>query len=641
VSKGIISQLLKTTIKMETRVVKIITCNSERDLKDLVRDGDGRLKTTEPIARGRVRDIEGASLALSPSIGQSRREQLPELSAKVIQRKVPVMVPVLSVEGKPLMPCHPARARELIKKKGAKERWYRGIYAIQLIHKNGSFLQNSVCGIDSGFYREAFTIQSVDHTYLNVLSDAVCWVSTRVENRRNSRKSRRGRNLPCRKSRSNRMNKKSWLAPSIKSRWDIKLRIIDFLKKLYPITTYVIEDINAKNKKNCRRWNRVFSPLQTGKNWFYYRVEKTGELILKKGYETYIRRDLFGFKKLKDKFSESFYSHNIDSWVLASFVTGKRDLDMTKVFRMVPLKFHRRVLHNLSPAKGGYRKKFGGTMSLGFKRGSVIYHKELGYAYIGGTADGRVTIHNIVTGNILTSRAFPADCKFIYFNNWRTVFIDECGNFIGKRHRDIFLKIEYCTPEIIEKKRQTNLKRYGVEKYTNREQAKKTSLERYGVEYTCAVPEIIEKRVATLMERYGRVFNVDEPHNKFHLENKEKFIQDYESGLILGDLAIKYKISEPTLSRIIKDLGLSRTVVKAKSYVIDTPSEATSDYLKACLENNKILSFYEYGKIKGQQYCTKMKRWFNKGRLYNNLLEELKSVALCAEEHETFLNKLR
>jgi hypothetical protein len=632
---------MKTVIKLETRVVKIGTCNSERDLKDLVRDGDGRLKTTEPIAHGRVRDTEGASLALSPSIGQSRREQLPELSAKVVQRKVPVMVPVLSVEGKPLMPCHPARARELIKKKGAKERWYRGIYVIQLIHRNEGVLKNSVCGIDSGFYREAFTVQSFNHTYINVLSDAVCWVGTRVENRRNSRKSRRGRNLPCRKSRSNRMNKKSWLAPSIKSRWDIKLRIIYFLRKLYPITTYVVEDIKAKNKKNCRKWNRIFSPLQTGKNWFYDRVEKVGELILKVGYETYTRRNMLGFKKLKDKFSDSFYSHNVDSWVLASFVTGKRDIDTTKVFRMIPLKFHRRVIHNLSPAKGGHRKKFGGTRSLGFKRGSVIKHSELGYAYIGGNTDGRVTVHNVVTGSILTSRAFPTDCKFLYYNNWRTVFIDECGNFIGKRHRNVFLKLEYCTPEIVAKKRQTNLERYGVEKYTNREQAKKTSLERYGIEYTCAVPEFIEKRVATLIERYGKVFNVDEPHNKFHLEDKEKFIQDYESGLILGDLAIKYKISEPTLNRIIKELGLSRAVVKVKSYSIDTPSEATSGYLKACLENNKAFSFYEYGKIRGQQYCTKMKRWFNAGKPYNHLLEELKSVALYSDKHDTFLKKLK
>jgi len=622
-------------------VVKIIARDSERNLKDLVRDGGGRLKTTEPVARSRVRDTEGASLALSPSIGQSRREQLPELPAKVAQRAAPVMVPVLSVDGKPLMPCHPARARELVKKKGAKERWYQGIYAIQLIHKNEGVLQNLVCGIDSGFYREAFTVQSYSHTYLNVLSDAVGWVSTRVENRRNSRKSRRGRNLPCRKSRSNRMNKKAWIAPSTKSRWDIKLRIINFLRKLYPITTYVIEDIKAKNKKNCRRWNRIFSPIQTGKNWFYSRVEKVGALVLKVGYETYARRNLLGYKKLKDKFSESFYSHNVDSWVLSSFVTGKKELDMNSVFRMVPLKFHRRSLHSLSPAKGGYRKKFGGTVSLGFKRGSVIKHRELGCAYIGGTSDGRVTVHNVVTGNILTSRAFPADCRFMYYNNWRTAFIDEHGSFVGKRHRNVFLSVEYCTPEITEKKRQTNLKRYGVEKYTNREQAKKTSLERYGVEYTCAAPEVIEKRVATLMERYGRVFNVDEPHNKFHLEDKEKFIQDYESGLILGDLAIRYKISEPTLNHVIKDLGLSRAVVKAKSYVIDTPAEAASDYLTACLENNKVLSFYEYGKIKGQQYCTKMKRNFNTGRPYNHLLEELKSIALCADKHEAFLHRVK
>lgn len=623
-------------------MAKIVTVQSEEAHTKPVRAGSGHLKVTEPTACGRVEHARDASQVPPLCVGQSRREKLPKSSVKDSRRGAPVMVPVLSIQGEPLMPCHPARARELIREKGAKVRWYKGVHSIQLVHSNEGIKQPLVCGVDSGYYREAFTLQSQKHTYINVLSDAVTWVGERVTARAYSRKSRRGRKVPCRKCRSNRLNKKTWIAPSVKSRWQIKLRVINSLRKIYPISSYVVEDIKAINKKSCRNWNRMFSPLQTGKTWFYTEVRKLGDLLLKCGYDTFNQRKLLGLKKSKDKMSESFFSHNVDSWALASFLTGKKSLDMLIVFRMIPLKFHRRVLHSLSPAEGGKRKKFGGTLSLGFKRGSIVKHKEIGLSSIGGSTDGRVTLHNIATGENLTQRAYPGDCVFLFYNNWRTYFLDELGGFVGKTHIGVHINLNalFSNPEFHEKRKATNEVLYGNRNYTNREKARKTSMGRYGVEHTGSVPEIIKKRVATLKERYGRVFNVDRPWNKWDPEDLGEFKVTYFSGMSLSNMAVKYNTSEPTVTRLIKDLGLTRSPVKSLGYNIETPKEATSAYLKACLENGKVLSFYEYGKLRGSHNCTKMKRLFNAGKMYNKFLTELKEVALLPGQHDFFLSKL-
>ena len=270
----IFSQLKAYKGNKETRVVQISTVKSVRtDIKP-VRAGNGRLKTTEPTARGRAIDTGDASQVPSPSVGQSRREKL---SGAVRRPKGGlVMVPVLSSLNKPLMPCHPARAKELIKKGRAIERWFNDIFCIKLLDRSEGDLQQVVCGVDPGSKREAFTVQSKNHTYLNVLSDAVTWVKDRIEVRKNMRKARRFRKVPCRKDRSNRLVNTKFLSPSTKSCWQAKLRIINFLRKIYPITDYVVEGIKATSKKGHKRWNKSFSPLEVGKIWFYEEVSKIG-----------------------------------------------------------------------------------------------------------------------------------------------------------------------------------------------------------------------------------------------------------------------------------------------------------------------------------------------------------------------------
>ena len=407
-------------------MVKISTMTAYKSHTKPVRAGTGRLKTTEPTARGRAKYVANASQVCNRYVGQPRREKLPVNAERQRQRREPVMVPTLSSLQKPLMPCSPARARELVRKGRAVRKWFKGILAIQMLDRSEGVVQQVACGIDPGSKREAMTVQSKQHTYFNELSDAVTWVKDRVEVRRNMRRARRFRKTPCRTPRANRNINSKRLPPSTKSRWQAKLRIINFLRKLYPITDYVVEDIKAKTWKGSgKKWNKSFSPLEVGKAWFYDEVSKLGNLITKQGWETSERRNLLGFKKSSAKMAETFDAHNVDSWVLASFVTGKSVIDNKAIFRMIPLQLHRRQLHRFEPDKGGVRRPYGGTLSMGMKRGSVVNHTRLGRVYIGGTTREKVSLHDLITGERLTKCGSVKDCSFLHFNNWRTSWVDE------------------------------------------------------------------------------------------------------------------------------------------------------------------------------------------------------------------------
>jgi hypothetical protein len=405
------------------------------------------------------------------------------------------------------MPCHPARARQL-KKKGAKARWFRGLYAIQLTHRLDGDRQPIVCGIDPGMKREGFTVQSKSHTYLNIQSDSITSVSYRMLIRKWLRQGRRHRHTPCRQPRSHRRPKKKWLAPTIRSKWALKLGIINYLRKLFPITDFVIEDVAARKFVHFREWNKNFSTLELGKTEYYEKISQLGTLKLLKGYDTAARREELCLKKKHNKLSESFYSHNVDSWVLASFVTGRTEVDNENVFRIIPLRFYRRRLHFTCFQKGGVRNKYGGTICGLFKKGSFVKHSRYGLLYVsGGTAKG-TALSNPSTGVVERQNGAPEEYEFLYYSPWRTNWVNDVV---------IVPKTEFegghslRDPKVREKACQTKLEKYGNRNFTNREQAVRTCMKKYGVDNVAKLTSVTEKKKATLMARYGKIFNWDRP----------------------------------------------------------------------------------------------------------------------------------
>jgi hypothetical protein len=329
-------------------------------------------------------------------------------------------LPVLSATGERLMPCHAARARQLCRQGKATKRHDRGIVYLVLTERMEGDTQPVAVGIDPGSKKEAYTIQSQHHTFLNIQADAVDWVSDAVETRRNMRRVRRYRKTPCRACRPNRLQGHKRLPPSTRARWGWKVRIVRWLARYYPITIIAIEDIAAVTKSSQRRWNQSFSPLAIGKAWCYDELDRIAPVLPISAHYTKPLRHQAGLTKSRDKTNDRWDAHCVDSFVLASYaVGGPSKPEQTKVLYLVPLRFHRRQLHRLQSEKGGKRKPYGGTISLGIKRGSWVRHPKWGLSYVGGTLNGRISLHDMQTGRRVTQTARIGDCQVLCTASWR------------------------------------------------------------------------------------------------------------------------------------------------------------------------------------------------------------------------------
>lgn len=331
-----------------------------------------------------------------------------------------MFVPVVDRNQQRLMPTTAARARRWIKSGKATPFWQRGIFCVRLnVDPSARNLQPVVVGIDPGSHKEGYTIKSHAHTYLNVQADTPQWVKQSVLTRSQMRRSRRNRKTPCRQPRANRLRNRRRLPPSTRARWQWKLRVCRWLFQVFPIATFVVEDIKAQTKGQ-RRWDSSFSPLEVGKQWFYAELGRLAPVYTKQGWETKQLRDSLGLKKTRKKTAEVFEAHCIDAWVLANCWTGGHSHpENRRLVCVTPLQFHRRQLHRLEPERGGVRKPYGGTNSLGMKRGALVKHPTYGLTYVGGTMQGRISLHALETGKRLTQTAKLADCRVVKLLRWR------------------------------------------------------------------------------------------------------------------------------------------------------------------------------------------------------------------------------
>jgi len=378
---------------------------------------------------------QGASLAL-PSAGEPlnptpleeaklhghwRREIHPVIEQEWGNPRVSVV----SANGIPLMPCTPAKARILIKQGKAKPRWIKlGIFYIQLtFNPKNPATQPIAVGVDPGSKFEGTSVVGTKDTVLNIMSETVDWVKGELEQRRRMRRTRRYRKTRSRKCRGDNRHSEGRVPPSTRARWDAKLRIISQLQRILPISTAVVEDVKAETRKNHRRWNASFSPLEQGKRYFYSELRKSFQLITKEGWETEQLRKNYGLEKVGDKSRPVFESHCVDAWALATSQTGAEHPTTRALYYLVQLRWHRRQLHRLEPDKGGMRRRYGGTVSLGLKRGTLVKHVKYGLCYIGGNLRDRFSLHSLKTGGRITQNAERGDLKILTRITFRTQFL--------------------------------------------------------------------------------------------------------------------------------------------------------------------------------------------------------------------------
>ena len=341
-------------------------------------------------------------------------------------RRHNMRVPVLDAEMRPLMPTTAARARLLLSRGLASA--YRnklGIFCIILHKRVEPNNQPLALGIDPGSSFEGWSVVGSKSTVLNGTSQTPKYVKDAVEQRRVMRRARRYRNCRRRQCRQNRSIHKTTLPPSTFARWNAKLRVLNELKKIVPISSVAIEDVAARKKKGKNLlWNTAFSPLETGKQWFYAQIRKSGiDPVLYKGTDTKKFRDFYRLNKTKQKDKRSFSAHSVDAWVLAAVQVGAQRPTDTRLYYWTPIRLHRRQLHALQPAKGGIRRPYGGTRSMQFSRGTLVRDKENRLQYIGGSSKSRISLHDVQTGKRTTKMAKSTEVKVLTRIAFRTEFI--------------------------------------------------------------------------------------------------------------------------------------------------------------------------------------------------------------------------
>lgn len=288
---------------------------------------------------------------------------------------------------------------------GQAKAWYqKSVFCIKLLKEpSARSMQPIALGIDTGSKREGYTVLTPKTVVLNITSNTPDWVKKQVEKRHTLRKARRQRKTPYRKMRANRatLHKPNRIPPSTKARWQAKLRLISILQRILPITHINVEDIAAVSKEGKVKWNLAFSPLEVGKNWFYGEVRKLGiQLSTTEGTDTKKHRDSRGFKKLtgKQKMLYTWESHNCDSHSLAEMALKTQIQPFFGLYQVEFRKFDRRKLHQEQPHKGGIRTRKGGTVSLGWTRGSTVQYRASLWRLSGSSAPHTVDIYNIETG---------------------------------------------------------------------------------------------------------------------------------------------------------------------------------------------------------------------------------------------------
>jgi hypothetical protein len=157
---------------------------------------------------------------------------------------------VVSKDGEPLMPTHPAKARKLIKNKKAIVK-QTNPFTIELAYETTTHTQPITLGIDSGYKHIGFSAVTSEKELISGEVDLLSGMKERLKERSDYRKQRRSRKRHREPRFENRVasKKKGWLAPSIQHKLESHIRFIEKVKKILPVTKTIIEVANFDIQK--------------------------------------------------------------------------------------------------------------------------------------------------------------------------------------------------------------------------------------------------------------------------------------------------------------------------------------------------------------------------------------------------------
>ncbi len=324
-------------------------------------------------------------------------------------------IPVVSANYQPLMPTKSSRARKWIRD-GKAIGFFNdlGQFYVQLAGEpRGIETQSIVIGIDPGKLYSGIGIQSAKVTLFTAhLVLPFQKIKERMEQRAMMRRGRRGRRInrkvafKFRAHRQKRFDNRrgSKLPPSIRANRQLELRVVSELCKVLPVTGIIYEIVEAKGSKS-------FSPVMVGQRFMLQWLAEFAPVETRKGWETSHLRTQLGLQKQKHQKGDPIpATHAVDGIALAcsAFIQYKSfhsaqshghqwtgEVSVTnapfKVICRPPIS--RRQLHLMIPAKGGIRRKYGGTTGSSlFRKGDLVRStKWIGFVS-GEKADGAPSI---------------------------------------------------------------------------------------------------------------------------------------------------------------------------------------------------------------------------------------------------------
>jgi 5-methylcytosine-specific restriction endonuclease McrA len=203
--------------------------------------------------RGEIRADHLPSVRHSVASNGHRRGSDPVISLEApagsetpAVRITPALVPVLDRRGNPLMPCHPARARQLLRK-GRAVIAHVSPFVIRLKDRltEDSEVDGVQVGIDPGSKHTGISVFGFGNTtgdarkglFAVQLDHRGSQISKNLTGRAALRRGRRSRNLRYRAPRFlNRSKPKGWLAPSLRHRVEGMMSWATKLQRWFPVT---------------------------------------------------------------------------------------------------------------------------------------------------------------------------------------------------------------------------------------------------------------------------------------------------------------------------------------------------------------------------------------------------------------------
>ncbi|OQY55571.1 MAG: HNH endonuclease [Candidatus Parabeggiatoa sp. nov. 2] len=161
---------------------------------------------------------------------------------------------VLDHNKQPLMPCHPARARKLLKK-GKAAVYRRYPFAIIMTHRVGGDLQTVEIKFDPGSRTTGIALvgdfdRGKEVIWAGNLNHRGHQIKSNLNSRRAIRRARRNRKTRYRQARfNNRRRPKGWLPPSLRSRVDNTKNWMHKLARLAPLTQIAVETVRFDTQK--------------------------------------------------------------------------------------------------------------------------------------------------------------------------------------------------------------------------------------------------------------------------------------------------------------------------------------------------------------------------------------------------------